>query len=271
MGTAGGWGQDVNRKKKNNIGKLSLVKGLISSPRNFNKRRCVSRLTCNLWCVVNWAVSLSNLLKQRTPIPGGNTRAKRTSSLAAARLSKAMSHGSMWACLAEGVKIIPCSQHVYSCVLVWPFQYWSSIEDVFILPVFLLSGSCRNLRRKKARKKRSDWRSRGKGEKGTKSGSARGSAAIARKRRRGRERGTRSGKETETASGRGSGRGRRSASGSAKGRGVETSVKAEADRGQWDPWCPNKASPCICTARESASKHRKESDNEHRILLPADL
>lgn len=95
-------------------------------------------------------------------------------------------------------------------------------------------GSHRNWRRKKERRKRSVWRSRGKGERGTKSGSARGSAATARKRRKGRERGTRSGKETEIATANGreiaNGRGRRSA----RGRGVETSVKVAADRGQWE-------------------------------------
>ncbi len=99
--------------------------------------------------------------------------------------------------------------------------------------LFFLLGSCRNWRRKKERRKRSDWRSRGKGERGTKSESARGNAATARKRRKGR--GKRSGKETETVNGReiANGRGRRSERESARERGVETSVKDAVNQGQW--------------------------------------
>lgn len=105
------------------------------------------------------------------------------------------------------------------------------------LSLFFLLGSCRNWRRKKERKKRSDWSSRGKEERETKSGSGRESAATAKKRRKGRGRGTRSGKETEIATVNGNenvnGKRRRSERGSGRGKGVETSVKVAADRGQW--------------------------------------
>lgn len=93
---------------------------------------------------------------------------------------------------------------------------------------------CRNWKRRKGRKRRSGWRSRGKGGRGTKSGSARGSAATAKKRRKGRGRGTRSASGTEIATGSARGiasaRGRRSGSARGSGRGVETSARVAADR-----------------------------------------
>lgn len=108
-----------------------------------------------------------------------------------------------------------------------------------LYPLFFLLGSCRNWRRKKERKRRSGWSSRGKGERGTKSGSVKGSAETVKKRRKGRGRGTRSGKETETGNENGketgNGRGRRRERGRGRGTGVAMSARTEADPGQSGP------------------------------------
>lgn len=94
------------------------------------------------------------------------------------------------------------------------------------MSVFLLSDSCRNWKRKKARRKRSDWSWRERGGRETKSGSERGSAATVRKRRRGSERKKRSGTENVNV------REIENVKRLRSGRGVETSVKLAASPGQ---------------------------------------